>query len=117
MSQAMVGETKLVTTTIASGQATSSGFHAGGFRKIAVEVPVLTSAWLALIGEHGAGFKGFVDNAGALVTGFTPGGTGGVLAGSQDAWLTVAEGYHGELRISAGANQAADRTFKVRLKG
>lgn len=120
MTQATVGEIKTLTAIIPSGAATSSGFFGQGYRNMSVVVPVMTSAWLAMIGEYTGTpktFAPFVNNAGVAITGFTPGGTGGAIADSQAAWLLAPKGFNGELRISAGANQAADRSFIVQLKG
>lgn len=115
--QAVVGETKIISVPIASGLGTSSGFFLGGFHKIAVQAPLLSSGWLSLLGSFsGDAFKPFHDNAGVQISGFTPGGTGGVFCGSQNAWLLAAEGFGGQLRISAG-QQTADRTVLVHLKG
>ena len=120
MTQAVVGEIKTFTALIASGQATSSGFFGQGYQHMNVVAPLMTSAWLGLIGEFTGTpktFLPFVNNAGAQVTGFTPGGTGGAVVDSQAAWLLAAKGFNGEMRISAGANQTADRSFIVQLKG
>ena len=118
MTQATVGEIKTVTALMASGQATGSAFHIGGYRRMNVRVPVLTSAaTLCLAGEFTGAFQPFRDAAAAILSANTPGGTGGCILGSQAAMLLAAEGFPGQILISASEAQAADRSFLVDLKG
>ena len=115
---ATVGEIKAVTAIIASGQPTSSGFYPGGFRAFGLLIPVLTSAaaGVAFLGAGtGGSFQLFRDTAGAQYSAQTPGGTGGMWLGSNG--LEFLQGFHGEVRLSANANQAADRNFVWHLKG
>ena len=112
------GEIKTLTAVMPSGAATASGFFPGGYQRMNILVPVLTSAWLSLAGENtGAAIAPFVNAAGVPLSGFTPGGTGGVWVDSQAPWLLAAQGYNGIVKISAGAAQGADRSFVINLKG
>ena len=116
MTQATVGEIKHFTATIASGAPTSSAFFLGGYRAFGLLIPVLTSAAVAWIGENTAGsWTLFRNTAGAQYSAATPGGTGGMLLGAEG--LEFLKGYMGQVRVSANANQAADRDFVWYLKG
>ena len=116
MTQATMGEIKHFTATIASGAPTSSAFYLGGFRTFGLLIPVLTSAAVAWIGENTAGsWTLFRNTAGAQYSAATPGGTGGMILGAEG--LEFLKGYMGQVRVSANANQAADRDFVWYLKG
>jgi len=116
MTQATVGEIKHFTATIASGAPTSSAFFLGGFRAFGLLIPVLTSAAVGWLGENtGGSWTLFRNTAGAQYSAATPGGTGGMILGAEG--LSFLEGYPGQVRVSANANQAADRNFVWYLKG
>ena len=113
---AEVGEIKIVTAIIASGQPTSSGVYLGGFRKFVLGIPVLTSAAVSFLGAGtGGSFWLFRNSAAAQYSAATPGGTGGQWLGDES--LSFLAGFHGEVRISANANQAGARDFIWHVKG
>ena len=117
---ASLGEVKVIQTTIPSGAGTASGVLVGGYREAALLVPVLTSALLNFIVPNtGATFAPIANTAGTTQTIATPGGTGGVLVAGIGVPVgpSLFGGYSQEVRISAAAAQAADRTFTWFFKG
>lgn len=117
------GEIKVVTAAIASGQATSSGVFLGGYSKIGLFVPTLTSAGVGFLGETaravgaptGAAWALFRTTAGAQISAAPPGGITAMWLGSDN--LAFLAGFHGEVRVSAAAAQGSGRDFVWHLKG
>ena len=114
------GEIKVVTATMPSGAGTSNGVSLGGFRAIALYIPVLTNAVVSWISPTAAGSTTYSDWRNAAANRYTAsslGGTGNMWLRSTDLDFLV--GYAGEVRVSAAAVQtaAAQRDFVWHLKG
>jgi len=117
------GEIKIVTAMIASGAATSSGIFPGGFRHVSLFIPTLTSGAVAFLGETarsadvatGAAWALFRTTAGTQISAAPPGGITAMWLASDN--LLFLRGFAGEVRVSAGVAQAADRNFVWNLKG
>ena len=112
------GEIKSITATMPSGATTSSGVFLGGYRAVALYVPVMTSAGSALFVSPTAdvaGLGAWRNAAGNAYTAITPGGTGNAFLGSDV--LAFLEGFPGIIQVSASVAQAAARNFVWFLKG
>ena len=112
---ANLGDVKVLPVVMPSGAGTSSGVIVGGYHAWALLIPTITSGLVSFIAPTPAG--AFVPimsiTSGALAIG-TVGQTGNCLVDGPAGWLA---GYGQEVRISAGAAQAADRTFVWHWKG
>lgn len=110
------GEIKVVSALAPSGSPTSSGVWLGGFRKVALLVPVINSGLVEFIAPYtGVTNLLFRDKAGGAYSAATPGGTGGMWLGSE--FFTFLEGFGGPVSVSGGAQQTADTIYVWHLKG
>jgi hypothetical protein len=120
-------ETKTFTAQIPSGtNATSNPFSLGGYSKISVICPVMTSAYLSVAiapsGSPTAGgmsatdgpYANVTDKLGLNISAITPGGTGGVAI--DNSFFDAIKGHSGPVMLSASVAQTALRTFWVHLK-
>lgn len=106
---------KTLADFIPSGSPTSSGVMVGGYGgQVTLQIPVMTSALLALAIPHtGVTLMPLAHTAG-IATIATPGGTGGVAVGGLGS---IIGGYSQVVRLSAAAAQAADRNLTWYFRG
>ena len=117
------GEIKVITATIASGAATSSGVFPGGYRHVNLFIPTVTSAAISFMGEtaRSAGsseaqaFALFRTTAGTQISAAPPGGITAMWLAADN--LLFLRGFAGEVRVSAAAAQGGNRDFVWHLKG
>ena len=120
-------ETKTFTLPFSASGGITSAFNMGGYTKISIFVPVITSAALTfqvapsgspaapgITASDGPYFP-VASQAGVLFTAGTPGGTGGVAIGADV--LAPLGGFAGPIRISAAAAQTGNPVLWVHLKG
>ena len=114
---ATYGEIKAITANMPSGAATSTGVFLGGYRRLALYVPVITNAVLSFAAPTAAGgaLSIFRNAAAQPVTASSLGGTGNFWLGNDV--LGALAGYPGIIHISAAAAQTAARNFVWHLKG
>lgn len=116
MAEATVGEIKIRTATMKSGDGTASGVFVAGYRAAALFVPTLTSAVLNFISPTGgAGNAAWRNQAGAIITAQPTAGTGAMWLDSNA--LSFLAGFQGVIQVSAAAAQTADRDFIWHFKG
>lgn len=115
MGVTQLGEIKVVSALAPSGSPTASGVWLGGYRSVALLVPVINSGLVEFIAPYtGTTNLLFRDKAGGAYSAATPGGTGGEWLGSE--FFNFLAGYTGPV-LPSGAQQTADAIYVWHLKG